>query len=109
MPRKLQEPNLPIDELGGCTCLRLRKMTRRVTQIYDRRLQKAGLSGPQFSLLATLNRRPGRSLGELGEALLTDPTTLTRILRPLEERGLLTMVPDANDRRRRTVVLTPAG
>lgn len=97
------------DEVAQCTCLRLRKATRRVTQIYDRMLEPAGLTIAQFSLLACLFDGAGLSVGELGEALVTDPTTLTRNLKPLLDRGLVQGFTDSDDRRRRLIRLTAAG
>jgi DNA-binding MarR family transcriptional regulator len=99
----------PIDEIASCTCLRLRKATRRVTQIYDQMLEPSGLTIAQFSLLARLLVQKEISIGELAEALVTDPTTLTRNIKPLNERGLLLIVYDAEDRRRRLVTLTKEG
>jgi DNA-binding MarR family transcriptional regulator len=97
------------DELAKCTCLRLRKATRRVTQIYDQMLEPSGLTIAQFSLLARLWPDANLSIGELAEALVTDPTTLTRNLKPLLERGLLRTFNDAADRRRRMIGLTDTG
>ena len=39
---------------SGCTCYRLRKLTRRITQHYDTRLAPSGLRVTQYSLLAHL-------------------------------------------------------
>ncbi len=99
----------PADEIASCTCLRLRKTARRVTQIYDRMLEPSGLTIAQFSLLARLLVQKEISIGDLAEALATDPTTLTRNIKPLNERGLLRIVHDAEDRRRRLIVLTKEG
>lgn len=93
----------------GCTCLRLRKAARRVTQIYDRHLEPAGLTITQFGLLAQLRGNEGITIGTLAERLIMDPTTLTRNLRPLERRGLLAIEPDPDDRRARRLALTAAG
>ena len=38
-----------------CTCMRMRRATRRVTQLYDRALEPAGLTVNQFGLLAYLH------------------------------------------------------
>ena len=92
-----------------CTCLRLRKAARRVSQIYDRHLEAAGLTVTQYGLLAHLNRLGGVSIGALAEALIMDPTTLTRNLRPLERRGLVEIAPDPRDRRARRLRLTASG
>jgi DNA-binding MarR family transcriptional regulator len=93
----------------GCTCLRVRKAARRVTQIYDRQLAAFGLTITQYGLLAHLGRHAGISIGALAELLIMDPTTLTRNLRPLEREGLLTLGSDPDDRRTRRAALTDAG
>jgi DNA-binding MarR family transcriptional regulator len=72
-------------------------------------LEPAGLTLTQFSLLAHLYAGEGLSVGDLAEALVTDPTTLTRNLKPLIERQLVKVHQDKEDRRRRAIVLTPAG
>jgi DNA-binding MarR family transcriptional regulator len=97
------------EEIANCTCLRLRKTARRVTQIYDQILEAAGLTLAQFSLLAYLYAEEGLSIGDLAGLLDTDPTTLTRNLKPLIERQLVDVRQDDEDRRRRAIMLTPAG
>ncbi|HLH12382.1 MAG TPA: MarR family winged helix-turn-helix transcriptional regulator [Methylovirgula sp.] len=99
----------PAEEIASCTCLRLRKATRRVTQIYDEMLAPAGVTIAQFSLLAHLMEGRDLSVGELAEGLVTDPTTLTRNLKPLLDRALVEISADLEDRRRRLIRLTPAG
>ncbi len=98
-----------LDEIASCTCLRLRKATRRVTQIYDEMLEPSGLTISQFSLLARLMPEEGLSIGALAETLVMDPTTLTRNIKPLVDRGFLQTYNDAEDRRRRMVALTKQG
>lgn len=100
---------LAAQEIANCSCLRLRKTARLVTQIYDQMLEPAGLTLTQFSLLAHLYAAEGLSVGELAEALVTDSTTLTRNLKPLIERQLVKVHQDKGDRRRRAIMLTPAG
>ena len=95
--------------LSGCTCLRLRKASRRVSQIYDQYLQSHGLTITQYGLLAHLNRLDGISIGALAEKLIMDPTTLTRNLRPLERRQLIRLAADPRDRRSRRLHLTEQG
>lgn len=94
---------------SGCTCLRLRKAARRLTQIYDERLAPFDLTVTQFSLLGHLRSFDGIGIGALAEKLITDPTTLTRNLRPLERRNLLVLAHDPNDRRSRRLHLTDKG
>ena len=42
-----------------CTCLRMRRATRLVTQLYDHALGPSGLTVSQFGLLAYLLGEPG--------------------------------------------------
>jgi DNA-binding MarR family transcriptional regulator len=93
----------------GCTCMRLRKASRRVTQIYDRSLELAGMTVTQYALLGHLARFDGIGIGALAEKLAMDPTTLTRNLRPLERQAFVTMRPDRHDKRSRCLHLTAVG
>jgi DNA-binding MarR family transcriptional regulator len=102
---QLPSPEAISQGMAGCTCMRLRKVTRRVTQIYDAALAPSGLTTTQFGLLAVVRARPGISIGDLAERQVMDPTTLTRTLRPLEKLGLIDIRPHPDDRRRR--VITP--
>lgn len=70
-----------------CSCFLLRKLTRRVTQAYDRVLAEAGLSITQYSLLAHLARGEGASVSALAARMGMDRTTLVRNLKPLEAAG----------------------
>jgi DNA-binding MarR family transcriptional regulator len=94
---------------SGCTCLRLRKAARRMTQIYDQHLEPFGLTVTQFSLLGHICSFDGIGIGALAEKLITDPTTLTRNLRPLERRNFLVLAHDPDDRRLRCLHLTNKG
>jgi DNA-binding MarR family transcriptional regulator len=94
---------------SGCTCLRLRKAARRITQIYDQQMAAHGLTITQYGLLTHLKRHDGIGIGALAEKLVMDPTTLTRNLRPLERAGLTRLVPDPHDRRSRCLHLTAEG
>ena len=51
-----------------CTCFRLRRASRRVTQVYDHALAPVGLSLNQYSILRRSEREP-RVLGELADEL----------------------------------------
>ncbi len=93
----------------GCVCGRLRMAARAVTQAYDAALEPSGLTITQFGLLAALYRLGPMAVGELAREMGMDRTTMTRNLRPLEARGLIEALPDAEDRRRRRLALTGAG
>jgi len=106
-------PDLDIREIAQCTCLRLRRTTRRITQIYDRLLEPVGMTVNQFGLLARLYgaslRRETLPISVLAERVGMDPTTLNRSLKPLETQGLITSADDPADRRVRAVLITENG
>jgi DNA-binding MarR family transcriptional regulator len=109
-----QGPDIDIREVLGCTCLRLRSITRGVTQLYDHLLAPAGITIGQFGILARLygaglRGRPALPIGMLAEQHSMDPTTLTRNLKPLVVSGLVEDGRDESDRRVRTVSLTESG
>ena len=77
---------------------------------YSKRMQKAlGVTGPQRLVVRIAGRRPGLSAGELADVLHMDPSTLTGVLKRLDQQGLLERRPDAADRRRVLLFLTPRG
>jgi DNA-binding MarR family transcriptional regulator len=93
----------------GCTCLRLRKAARRVSQIYDRSLEPCGLTVTQYGLLGHIATLDGIGIGALAARMVMDPTTLTRNLKPLLEQALIVLLPDRRDRRARCLHLTDDG
>jgi len=92
-----------------CTCLAVRQAARHVTQFYDRNLARSGLRITQFSILAKLRRAGPTTINELAALMVMDRTTLGRNVVPLQRGGLVKIVADPGDRRRRKLVLTAAG
>jgi DNA-binding MarR family transcriptional regulator len=68
-----------------------------------------GVTGPQRLVIRLVGRRPGISAGELADLLRVHPSTLTGVLRRLEERAFVARKADPEDRRRAVLTLTPAG
>jgi DNA-binding MarR family transcriptional regulator len=91
-----------------CCCFNLRKVTRAVTQFFDRQLEPADIRATQFTLLLTLTAAGGKTLTEMAQGLVMDRTTLTRNLKPLEKMGLIMTIPLA-DKRTKGYVLTEKG
>lgn len=101
-------------EVMECTCLRIRRTSRRMTQVYEQALTAVDLTINQFGLLANLYgvdlvRSAGLSIGALSERLGADATTLNRTLKPLAARGLVKDLADPTDRRVRIVRITEKG
>lgn len=80
-----------------------------MSQIYDHALAPYQLTVTQYGLLGHIKALDGVGIGALAEALVMDPTTLTRNLKPLETRKLVVAVADVRDRRNRNLHLTDAG
>jgi len=70
---------------------------------------RTGLTPSQFDIIATLGNTCGMSFKELGERTLITKGTLTGVIDRLEEKGLVTRVPQIEDRRSTLVKLTAAG
>lgn len=96
------------DQLLRCTCYRLRRAARIVTQGYDAALSASGLTATQFALLAELSRAGAVPVSILARKLGTERTTMTRTLRPLLREELI--APEkTGDRRVHAVAMTQKG
>jgi len=91
-----------------CCCFNLRKVTRAITQFYDRYLEPADIRATQFTLLVELSNSAGKTLTDMAEGLVMDRTTLTRNLKPLDKAGLIESVP-LTDKRSKGYALTEKG
>lgn len=101
------EPGPP--GIGQCTAAKVRRLARKVTQIYDEALAPHGLTVGQIGLLANLSRRKGIGVGALAERLSADASTVSRLLKPLAAAGYLDLDTDPDDGRAKLVRLTDAG
>jgi DNA-binding MarR family transcriptional regulator len=101
-------------DVMSCPCLRIRRATRQITQLYDGILAGSHLTANQFGLLAyllaaDLTGDGGISIGNLAERVGVDPTTLNRNLKPLEAKALVRDARDGVDGRVRNVTITQKG
>ena len=94
---------------GVCTGMRVRKLARKVSQIYDAALAGSGLSIGQFGVLGHVVNGRGASGGTLAERLVMDRSSLSRALGPLIRAGLVEMGTREGDRRVKVVRATDAG
>ena len=68
-----------------------------------------GLTMTQFDVIATLGNQPPMTCKELGEKTLILKGTMTGVLERLEQKGLITKIPNAEDGRSYKIGLTKAG
>lgn len=90
------------------TAARLRRAITRM----NRKLRYSALGGvspAQASMLASVEHLVNPSLGDLAAAEQIQPPSVTRMVRSMEELGLIKCTPDADDRRCTRVRVTPQG
>ncbi len=93
----------------GCTAMRLRRTARLVSRRYDELIgEAAGLKVSQYALLKSVDRYGPLSPGDLAARFDLEPSSLTRNLRVLADRGLVSVGPGVDARSRR-VDITDAG
>jgi DNA-binding MarR family transcriptional regulator len=74
-----------------------------------RMAQELGVTGPQRLVLRIVGARPKISAGAVAKTLRLHPSSLTGVLRRLEDRGLLQRRSDPKDARRALLSLTRPG
>jgi MarR family transcriptional regulator, organic hydroperoxide resistance regulator len=71
--------------------------------------RELGVTGPQRLVLRLVGLSPGISAGGLARTLHLHPSTVTGVLKRLEEQGLLSRLSDVGDARRAVLRLTSRG
>ena len=94
--------------LAATDVARLRVAVARLSR-WLRRHDLAGLTPTQLSALATVDRLGPLRLGDLAAVEGIAPSTLTRLVTVLEERGYVERCPVPGDARASTLVIAPAG
>ncbi|MDI6838341.1 MarR family winged helix-turn-helix transcriptional regulator [Ciceribacter thiooxidans] len=92
-----------------CLCLHAQRAARALARRFDAAFKPLGLTNGQFSLMMALNRPEPPPMGPVAALLAMDRTTLTAALKPLTQRGWITIVADEKDRRGKRLKLTEAG
>ena len=100
-------PNQPA--FLDCTCAAVSQTARRIHRVYDAHLKRHGLSIGQFGMLSHVRHFPGLTRGDLAAHNAMDPSTVSRLTRPLVERMLVETRPDAEDGRVHRLHLTTIG
>jgi DNA-binding MarR family transcriptional regulator len=108
--KPLVKPTAVADVLKpqGCTNLKLRQLTRRVSQHYDLALAKTGLKTTQYSLLSHVVKLGPIRAVDLAGVMRMSTSTLSRNLQPLVASGWIE-VNAGDDARSRLITATPAG
>jgi DNA-binding MarR family transcriptional regulator len=94
---------------SGCSSLKARQLSRRISQQFDCQVGQAGLKTTQYSLLSHVVRLGPVSPGALAAQMEMDASTLSRNLQPLVAQGWVQIGPAADNRRSRLVSATESG
>jgi DNA-binding MarR family transcriptional regulator len=100
-------PAAPLS-LAATEVARLRVAIARLSR-WLRRHELAGLTPTQLSALATVDRIGPLRLGDLAAAEGIAPSTLTRLVTVLEDRGYVERCPVPGDARASTLAIAAAG
>jgi DNA-binding MarR family transcriptional regulator len=92
----------------GCTNLKLRQLSRRVTRLYDREVGVTGLKNTQYSLLSHVVLLGPIQPSALAARMKLNASTLTRNMQPLIAQGWIRLEPGV-DARSRLLVATDEG
>ncbi len=87
-------------------------LARRLHQAYTAawgRHVDAVLTGPQYSVLATIAEHPAADQGSLAASVALDRSTMADVCRRLEQRGLIERATAPSDGRRKLLDLTASG
>jgi DNA-binding MarR family transcriptional regulator len=95
--------------LDNQACFALHSTSLMMTKVYKPLLQALGLTYPQYLAMLVLWERDGLTVGEISARLLTDPGSLTPLLKRLETEGLLSRTRSREDERVVIVELTAKG
>ena len=87
----------------------LRRAHQLSVGLFENECQSLKLTPPQFGVLHMLAHDKAMDQARLARALGLDKVTVLHVVRGLEARGWLTRHPSATDRRKWTLMLSPAG
>ena len=88
---------------------RLRGVIPRLAREFNDTSTGEGLTPTQYSVLALVRSRGPLGLAELTELEGLNPTMVSRIIKVLDERGLIRRMPDPHDLRAARLAATPLG
>jgi MarR family transcriptional regulator, organic hydroperoxide resistance regulator len=99
----------PVNRLDQQLCFALYKATNAITHTYRGPLASLGLTYPQYLVMLVLWEDGEQTVGGLAQRLELDASTLTPLLRRMENAGLLHRQRDPGNQRSVRVTLTEHG
>jgi DNA-binding MarR family transcriptional regulator len=102
-----KSPTSPL--LEDLVCFAVYSAGHAFNRVYKPLLDELGLTYPQYLVMVSLWDKDDQTVGELGELLFLESSTLTPLLKRLEAAGYLTRSRDLSDERQVRIRLTNAG
>jgi DNA-binding MarR family transcriptional regulator len=87
----------------------IRRAQQIAVSIFTEQLSSADITPVQFAILNALLGSPGIDQVSLAKRVAFDPATSGSVIGRLEAKGWVVRQADPNDRRRKLLVVTPAG
>lgn len=95
--------------LDNQLCFALHSTSLMMTKVYKPLLQALNLTYPQYLAMLVLWESDGLTVSEVSTRLLTDPGSLTPLLKRLETEGLIDRIRSKKDERVVQIYLTAEG
>jgi MarR family transcriptional regulator, organic hydroperoxide resistance regulator len=92
-----------------CLCDSARRLSRRLTSLYEGKLKPCGLNPSQYIVLRNISELESALVTTLAVAVELDQSTITRNLAVLTKLGLIRIAKGHEDGRTRMVTLTAKG
>nr|MBF0681337.1 MarR family transcriptional regulator [Pseudomonas sp.] len=99
----------PALQLDNQLCFALHSTSLLMTKVYKPMLQRIGLTYPQYLAMLVLWEGDGITVSDISARLLSDPGSLTPVLKRLEAEGLITRTRRSTDERVVELHLTDKG
>ena len=90
-------------------CFAIYSAGHAFSRVYKPLLDEFGLTYPQYLVMVSLWAKDDQTVGELGEPLFLESSTLTPLLKRLESIGYVTRSRDPSDERQVRIRLTAQG
>jgi DNA-binding MarR family transcriptional regulator len=100
---------LGMEIVEQCICLRVRRASRAVAQVWDSALAPGGLTNGQLAIIAQIKLRTSVTVAVLANSLRLERTSLARNLSRLEALGAVLISVPPSDKRKRLITLTAGG
>ncbi|MET3059734.1 MarR family transcriptional regulator [Serratia marcescens] len=95
--------------LGEQLCYSIHSASLAIRRLYKPLLDEMGVTYPQYLVLNVLWEQGGQSIGQIGDTLMLETSTLTPLLKRLENEGFIRRERSQDDERKVLITLTEKG